>query len=280
MTRSSQAPTARLQQASDTRSAVYGPVRSWRLGQSLGIDLLWSDSICSFRCIYCQLGKINRPTRRRAIFVPTDKVLADLEASPWQEADVITFSGNGEPTLALNLGECLDEVESRTSKPTIVLTNATLLGDPAVRGDLSRAARVFVKLDAASDQGLAIVDHPVADPADARSPIAGIVDGILAFRQEYRGYLAIQTMVMPANMSELDGLCELYSRIRPDEIQLNTPLRPVPRAWYPESRGNHGGPAPVPESPLAVLTREQAREVEKIVRERTGSKVVSVYQPA
>ncbi len=279
MTQSSQAPAASLPAAGGAVSTVYGPVRSWRLGQSLGIDLLWSDSTCSFRCIYCQLGKIHRPTRQRAIFVPTDKVLADLEASAWQEADVITFSGNGEPTLALNLGECLDEVSRRTAKPTIVLTNATLLGDPMVRGELARAERVFVKLDAASDKGLAIVDHPVADPAAARSPIEGIVAGILAFRREYRGFLAIQTMVMPANVSEVDGLCELYARIGPDEIQLNTPLRPVPRAWYPGSRGNHGGPAPVPESHLAVLTRAQARIIEKTVRERTGLKVVSVYQP-
>ncbi len=279
MTQSSQAPTAPQPEAGGALSAVYGPVRSWRLGQSLGIDLLLSDSICSFRCIYCQLGKIHRPTRQRAIFVPTDKVLADLAASAWDQADVITFSGNGEPTLALNLGECLEEVSRRTAKPTIVLTNATLLGDPAVRGDLARADRVFVKLDAASDRGLAIVDHPVEDPSDTRSPIAGIVDGILAFRRDYRGYMAIQTMVMPANLTELDGLCELYARIGPDEIQLNTPLRPVPRAWYRESRGNHGGPAPVPESHLAVLTREQARAVEKTVRERTGIKVVSVYQP-
>ena len=59
-------------------STVYGPVYSWRFGNSLGIDLLLSNSICSFRCPYCQLGRINVPTVDRRVYVPTDKVLADL----------------------------------------------------------------------------------------------------------------------------------------------------------------------------------------------------------
>lgn len=257
-------------------STVYGPVKSWRLGRSLGIDLLFQSSICSFRCVYCQLGKITVPTAERKIWVDTARVLEDLERSDWQSADVITFSGNGEPTLALNLHECIRAVKARTGKPVVVLTNATLLGDPAVRADLAEADRVYAKLDAASDKMLEIVDHPV----DGVPGIEGIVAGIAALRAEYRGHLAIQTMVMPMNVREIEALCDLYVRLQPDEIQLNTPLRPVPRAWYPESRGNHGGASPVPETHLKVLSREEAAQVEDVVRRRTGLKVVSVYQPA
>lgn len=263
-------------------STIYGPVRSWRLGQSLGVDLLYRDSICSFRCIYCQLGKINQPTRERAVYVSTATVMQDLEASDWKKADVITFSGNGEPTLALNLGECLGEIKARTAKPAIVLTNATLLDDPEVRRDLALADRVFVKLDAASDKGLTIMDHPVVGPesgADTHGEMARLLEGISAFRAEYDGYFAIQTMVMPANLAEIDGLIALYRSLNPDEVQLNTPLRPVPRAWYPESRGNHGGQAPVEQVNLAVVTRGQAREIEDRVRRETGLKIVSVYGP-
>lgn len=257
-------------------STVYGPVKSWRLGRSLGIDLLFQNSICSFRCSYCQLGKIQVPTAERKVWVETDQVLADLERSDWQGADVITFSGNGEPTLALNLGECIRAVKERTGKPIVVLTNSTLLGDPAVRADLAAADRVYAKLDAASDRMLRIVDHPV----EGVGGIAQIMAGIAALRKEYSGYLAIQTMVMPANMREIEALCDLYVQLQPDEIQLNTPLRPVPRVWYPESRGNHGAPSPVPETHLKVLTREEAARVEDAIRRRTGLKVVSVYQPA
>ena len=124
-------------------STIYGPVKSWRVGQSLGVDLLFKTSICSFRCIYCQLGKIELPTRERQIYVPTEKVLEDLEASDWRSADVITLSGSGEPTLALNMGEVIRALKERTGKPVMVLTNATTLGDPQVRKELAEADRVF-----------------------------------------------------------------------------------------------------------------------------------------
>ncbi len=92
-------------------SSIYGPVRSWRLGLSLGVDILCIDSICSFECVYCQLGKINRVTATRDVFVSTEKVLDDLKKSDWQKADVITFSGSGEPTLAKNLGEVIEKIK-------------------------------------------------------------------------------------------------------------------------------------------------------------------------
>ena len=97
-------------------SCVYGPVNSWRMGKSLGIDLLKVDSICSFACVYCQLGKINRLTDERKLFVPTAEVISELKKSNWREADVITFSGSGEPTLAANLGEAICAAKNLTAK--------------------------------------------------------------------------------------------------------------------------------------------------------------------
>lgn len=88
-------------------SSVYGPVDSWRFGKSIGIDLLMDPSTCSFNCTYCQLGFIQRITRDRKIYVPTKKVIEDFENSNWQNCDVVTFSGSGEPTLALNIGEVI-----------------------------------------------------------------------------------------------------------------------------------------------------------------------------
>ena len=101
-------------------SSIYGPIRSWRLGWSLGVDVLCVDSICSFECVYCQLGKINRVTTGRDIFVSTEKILSDLKNSDWQNADVITFSGSGEPTLAKNLGEIIEKIKELTGKPIVV----------------------------------------------------------------------------------------------------------------------------------------------------------------
>lgn len=214
-------------------SSVYGPVHSWRVGQSLGIDLLCVSSICSFRCIYCQLGKINRHTIERKVFVPTETVMTDLRASQWQQADVITFSGSGEPTLAVNLGATIHAIKAFTAKPIVVLTNSTLLSDAAVRKDLAAADKVFCKLDAATDRTLKLIDRPVAGIT-----VRGIVEGIKALRREYRGHLAIQTMLLPLNQHEVEQLAALLQEIQPDEVQLNVPSRPVPHEWMPDARGN------------------------------------------
>ena len=255
-------------------STVYGPVRSWRVGRSLGVDLLFTSSICSFRCLYCQLGKIETPTRERKVYVPTEKVLADLEASDWSSADVITLSGSGEPTLALNLGEVIQALKLRTGKPITVLTNATLLQDPQVRRDLMAADKVFCKLDAADERTLQLIDRPVEGVT-----LAGIVAGIKALRAEYRGHLAIQSMFMPVNHKAIEAFAALLKDIGPDEVQLNTPLRPVPKGWYLQARGNHEREtAPYESVDLVTLTREQAKALEAQLAALTGLPIVSVYK--
>lgn len=255
-------------------STIYGPVKSWRVGASLGVDLLFQTSICSFRCIYCQLGKIEKPTRERQVYVPTEKVMADLEASDWRSADVITLSGSGEPTLAANMGEVIRELKARTGKPVMVLTNATTLQDPQVRQELKEADRVFCKLDAVDDRTLQLVDRPVEGVT-----LEGIIEGIRALRAEYDGYLAIQSMFMPLNTSEVERFAEILSSIAPDEVQLNTPLRPVPKGWYIEARGNHDREsAPYEAFEIKHLGREEAQALESRLAELTGLKIVSVYQ--
>jgi wyosine [tRNA(Phe)-imidazoG37] synthetase (radical SAM superfamily) len=255
-------------------STVYGPVKSWRVGQSLGVDLLFQSSICSFRCIYCQLGKIEIPTNERQVYVSTEKVMEDLEASDWRSADIITLSGSGEPTLALNLPEVIAGLKARTGKPVMVLTNATMLLDPQVRRDLKGADKVFCKLDASDDRMLQLIDRPVEGIT-----LRGIVDGIKALRAEYPGYLAIQSMFMPQNMKDIEAYAGLLNEIRPDEVQLNTPLRPVPKGWYIEARGNHDREsAPYQAFELKHLDKDQAVALEATLRELTGLKIVSVYK--
>lgn len=215
-------------------STIYGPVRSWRLGLSLGVDLLCRDSICSFECVYCQLGKINQVTTARARFVSTAKVLSDLQKTDWQRADVITFSGSGEPTLAANLGEVIEKIKQLTQKPLVVLTNSTLLHDKQVRREISKADRIFCKLDAWSDECLRRVNRP-ADGINLKS----IISGIFELRHEFEGFLAIQTMILRApDDSEIEKLAKIFLLLNPDEVQLNLPTRPVPHEYFLETRGN------------------------------------------
>ena len=172
-------------------NSIYGPVESWRLGRSLGVDVLCVDSICSFECVYCQLGKINRVTTKRDVFVSTEKVLQDLENSDWKAADVITFSGSGEPTLAKNLGEVIEKIKEITGKPIIVLTNSTLLNLPEVRKEIALADKIFCKLDAWSDETLRRIDRPHKGIS-----LESIISGIRLLRREFKGFLAIQTMIL------------------------------------------------------------------------------------
>lgn len=213
-------------------------MKSWRLGRSLGIDLLCVDSICSFDCIYCQLGKINQLTQQRHVFVPTQKLMDDLRDSDWQHSDVVTISGSGEPTLALNLGEAINVINEFTGKPVIVLTNSTLLSDENVRAELTSADRVYCKLDAWSNDQLRRINRPVSTITHEQ-----IVQGITALRREYDGFLAIQTMILtPLKRADLERLAKILLAIGPDEVQLNIPSRPVPSSWQIDNRGNRTEP--------------------------------------
>jgi wyosine [tRNA(Phe)-imidazoG37] synthetase (radical SAM superfamily) len=215
--------------------SVYGPVSSWRYGRSLGIDPIGTISTCSFNCVYCQLGEIEQKTSDRASFIPTTEIIEDLQAfAPW-DVDVITLSGSGEPTLALNLGEIILKIKELTNKPVAVLTNGTLLIDPKVRQELSLADKVAVKLDSISEAQLQRSDRPVKN-----INWNDIWTGIEKFRAEFTGELAIQTMILtPWDSNTQTTYIRLMQSLLPDEIQLNTPSRPKPLKHELEARGNH-----------------------------------------
>jgi wyosine [tRNA(Phe)-imidazoG37] synthetase (radical SAM superfamily) len=216
-------------------SSVYGPVQSWRFGRSLGIDPIGVISTCSFNCVYCQLGDIQQQTTSGQIFVSTTQVLQDLQTTlPNSTFDVVTISGSGEPTLARNLGDILACVQELTLKPVVVLTNGTLLFNPKVRADLGLAKYVAVKLDAVSPAELRRINRS-ADNID----LATILSGLALFRQEYQGYLAIQTMVLSPWLPEVEAeYIRLMRCLTPDEVQLNTPSRPRPLTRTLSARGN------------------------------------------
>lgn len=254
-------------------SCIYGPVYSWRVGWSLGVDLLLQTSICSFNCIYCQLGDIQEKTIKRAIYVPTTKVERDLRLSHWEKADIITLSGSGEPTLGSNLGEVIYMIKEYTGKPVMVLTNATTLHLPEVQRDLQLADKVSCKLDAASEAILQRMNRPVAGVT-----LESIVSGIKAFKASgYKGVLALQCMFMPSNLEEAEAMADLIAELAPDEVQLNTPKRPYPTEWVLESRGNHSEPI-VASRTLRTVTEEQATQIEDWIKQRTQVPVVSVYR--
>lgn len=220
---------------SDFFDPIYGPVQSWRFGRSLGIDPIGPISACPFNCVYCQLGNIQHNTAHRQVFVSTDRIHQALEELyPLVLLDVITLSGSGEPTLALNLAEIIACVKEHIDLPVVVLTNGYLLGDSAVRADLTLADQVVVKLDAMSDQQLQKVNRPITDISST-----SILEKILQFSEEYSGYLAIQTMLLaPWSSENRARYIEFIQAIIPDEVQLNVPSRPRMLTRQLEARGN------------------------------------------
>lgn len=253
-----------------TVSSVYGPVKSWRYGCSLGIDPIGLVSTCSFNCVYCQLGEIEVKTQERQVFIPTAQILQDLDSfAPWV-VDVITLSGSGEPTQALNLGEILEAVKQRTGRPTLVLTNGTLLKDQAVCSALHLADKVSVKLDAVLPDQWRRINRPVSG-----INLADILGGLQQFQQEYPGELGLQTMVLsPWSTETKAAYIELVKPLKLTEIQLNTPTRPKPLSRQLDGRGNHSAAdRPYPVQVLKCLDAVALHQLATEIQQATGVSV-------
>ena len=208
-------------------SIIYGPVPSWRLGRSLGIDLLPPDGkTCSFNCIYCQLGRTTNPTTERREFVSLAQLAEELngiasEARQSLIADYVTFSGTGEPTLASNLSQAIKLAKSILPLPVAVLTNSSLMSRQDVRHDLARADVVVAKLDAHNQELFTQINRHISGLL-----FDDMIEGIKLFRREFRGKLCLQIMFIEANKSFAPEIAQIASSLSPDEVQLNTPLRP------------------------------------------------------
>ena len=210
------------------RRFLFGPVNSRRLGRSLGIDLL-PFKTCSLDCVYCECGWTTDKTMRRGELVPVDAVLAELDqALPADPSiDYVTFSGAGEPTLHSGIGRVIAHLKSHHSRTKVaVLTNGTLLGDPAVQEALAQADLVIPSLDAATDAAF----EAICRPAEGLT-VAAVIDGIAAFRRTYSGLLLLEIFIVPGvndTPDELAALKRAATRIAPDAIQLNSLDRPAP----------------------------------------------------
>jgi len=192
------------------------------LGESLGIDLLSTrGKTCSFDCVYCQLGKNVQPMMERKEFVSITRLATALEPLRGIKVDYVTFSGVGEPTLAGNLGQAIEIARSVLGLPIAVLTNSSLVAEESVRKDLALADTVIMKLDAPDEKLFRTINRPVI-----RYRLREIIGGIKQFRSEFSARLALQIMLIEANKHCAQELAGIAKQISPDEIQINTPLRP------------------------------------------------------
>lgn len=210
---------------STSKSHVFGPVPSRRLGRSLGVDLV-PFKTCTYNCVYCQLGRTEEKTMLRKEYIPTDAIIKDLEEklNSGVAADYITLSGSGEPTLHSGCGEIIEAIKKITDIPVAILTNGSLLWDPEVRKSLLKADLVVPSLDAGDAMTFKHVNRPHRDVDFDK-----MLEGLIQFRKEYSGRFWLEVFMlegMNALESDVKKLAECADRINPDRIQLNTVARP------------------------------------------------------
>jgi wyosine [tRNA(Phe)-imidazoG37] synthetase (radical SAM superfamily) len=171
--------------------------------------------------VYCQLGPTAKLQTERQEFVTLTKLSEDLNAASGVAADWATFSGMGEPTLAANLGAAITMVKSILGLPVAVLTNGSLIKRQDVRDELALADMVIVKMDAPDEALFRSFNRPAEGIA-----LSGILQGLQLFRMEYKGKLVLDMMLTEMNKGNLYNL-QMNARFAlPDQVQLNTPLRP------------------------------------------------------
>lgn len=210
---------------------LYGPVPSRRLGRSLGIDLV-PHKVCTYDCIYCQIGKTTLKTLERKEYVPLHEVLQEIEEFLRGEvtgADYLSLSGSGEPTLHSKIGAIIREIKKLTSIPVAVLTNGSLLFLEEVRQDLQNADVVLPSLDAVTEEVFLKVNRPLPFIS-----VEKVVEGLIQFRKIYKGQIWLEILFCKGVndvWEEILRMREIIDQIQPDQIHLNTVVRPPSERW-------------------------------------------------
>lgn len=220
---------------------IFGPIHSRRLGLSLGVNLLPLDSkLCSFECIYCECGWSEKSLHGKKRFNSREDVRTMLGAKLREMVeqgtppDVITFAGNGEPTMHPEFAQIIDDTialrnELCRSAKISVLSNATMIGKESVRDALMKVDNNILKLDSAFDATVRLVDNP-----NGAYSVEQTVENMLLFD----GKLIIQTMFLRGEFRaervdnttqrEVDAWLALVERIAPQKVMIYTIDRDTP----------------------------------------------------
>lgn len=220
---------------------VFGPIQSRRLGVSLGMNLLPTDGkLCSFDCIYCECG-LNEERRTRSKLPAREEVkealIRKLTAMQAEgiAPDVITFAGNGEPTLHPQFGDIIEDTIATRNRffphaKIAVLSNATMLHKEYVFQALSKIEDNILKLDSVLDSRIRQLNEP-------NSPSFSF-EGLLKQLCRFEGNLIIQTMFLRGEVDgmsvdntteeEIAGWLEALKQIKPKQVMIYTIDRETP----------------------------------------------------
>jgi wyosine [tRNA(Phe)-imidazoG37] synthetase (radical SAM superfamily) len=209
-----------------TNNLIYGPVPSRRLGLSLGVDLV-PYKICSYNCIYCQIGKTPVTTLERKPYIPSDAILSQLfdRLREGIQPDYITLGGSGEPTLNTEIPYIIERIKSFTDIPLAVLTNGSILMDEHVRNDICGADVVLPSFDACDENIFLRINRP-----HASLDFISVANGLIEFRNIFHGKIWLEIFVVKGindTESAIRKFKKWTDQFKPDKIHLNTAVRPT-----------------------------------------------------
>jgi len=219
---------------------IFGPIHSRRLGLSLGVNLLPIDAkICSFNCIYCECGfnttiqDFPFPTRQQVFDILETKLQQMIAEN--QIPDVITFAGNGEPTLHPDFDKIIDDTILLRNKycpsaKVSVLSNSTRIHKPKVFAALNKVDNNILKFDSAIDKTMKLIDQPVGKHIT--------VEWLVNELKKFNGKLIIQTMFLRGSINgekidntskeEVSAWISAIKQIEPQQIMMYSLDRETP----------------------------------------------------
>jgi len=212
---------------------AYGPVPSRRLGQSLGINNI-PPKICTYSCVYCQLGRTIDMRVDRQGFYTVDEIVesvrekVDNALEKEEPIDYLTFVPDGEPTLDINLGDEIARVKDMGYK-VAVISNGSLVSDEDVRDELLKADWVSLKVDAVSEDMWRKVNRP-----HKNLDLENILEGASVFSEIFDGELNTETMLVKGlndDSNELKQIADTIAGLDVDKSYISIPTRPPAEDW-------------------------------------------------
>jgi wyosine [tRNA(Phe)-imidazoG37] synthetase (radical SAM superfamily) len=207
----------------------FGPIPSRRLGRSLGINNI-PPKICTYSCIYCQVGKTYELTKDRKEFYKAEEIkeqvfkkISELKKQK-ERVDFLSFVPDGEPTLDINLGKEIELLKD-SGIPVAVITNGSLIHLPDVKKDLLKADWVSFKIDAVDEKIWKRVNRPHPDLS-----LKDILKGIAEFSNKYKGSFNTETMLIEGintDKKHIKKIADFIATLKIDKAYISIPTRPT-----------------------------------------------------
>lgn len=209
-----------------TSKTVFGPIKSKRLGKSLGIDVT-PYKTCSYDCVYCQLGADENTTTELKNFYSVGDIIYELKEAihKHKNIDYITISGSGEPTLYSNLKELISEIKNTTDIPVALITNGSMLHKQSVRSSLLLLDLILPSLDAGNYDTFQAINRPSSD-----TNFDDMIKGLFEFKRVFKGEIWLEVFIIKGfNDSdfEIKDIASIANKLNPNKVQLVTSTRRV-----------------------------------------------------